>query len=324
MTVKSKNHCTLTILMTAAITFTGCSPEGSSDRLPTTNDPKTIRIVTTVGMIADLVQQVGGRHVNVTQLMGPGVDPHLYKANRDDIQSILDSDLVFFSGHHLEGKMAETLEKLGEQKPIIALAEQLDESRLVKDEQSQADPHLWMDVSLWAGVLQPISESLAELLPEHAYEFRDNAASVEKQLAELHQYGIQAIASIPEDQRQLITSHDAFQYFGLAYNIEVLGIQGLSTESEAGLQRINQLVDLITEQKINAIFIESSVPQKNINSLIEGAKSRGHEVKIGGELYSDAMGEPSSMQGTYVGMMAHNIATVARALGGKTEDFPIE
>ena len=206
MTVKSKNHCTLTILMAAAITFTGCSPEGSSDRLPTTNDPKTIRIVTTVGMIADLVQQVGGRHVNVTQLMGPGVDPHLYKANRDDIQSILDSDLVFFSGHHLEGKMAETLEKLGEQKPIIALAEQLDESRLVKDEQSQADPHLWMDVSLWAGVLQPISESLAELLPEHADEFRGNAASVEKQLAELHQYGIQAIASIPEDQRQLITS----------------------------------------------------------------------------------------------------------------------
>ena len=125
-----------------------------------------------------------------------------------------------------------------------------------------------MDVSLWAGVLQPISESLAELLPEHADEFRGNAASVEKQLAELHQYGIQAIASIPEDQRQLITSHDAFQYFGLAYNIEVLGIQGLSTESEAGLQRINQLVDLITEQKINAIFIESSVPQKNINCLL--------------------------------------------------------
>ena len=299
----------------------GCSRKDSSK--PTIDEPENnkIRIVATVGMIADLVREVGGEHVQVTQLMGSGVDPHLYKPNRDDIQSILDSDLVFFAGHHLEGKMSATLEKLGDQKKVVGLSEQLKKDSLLQDEEKQVDPHLWMDIALWTGILAPIAKELKKIKPGNAVEFEKNAAEIGEELVKLHELGRQAIQTIPKDQRILITSHDAFQYFGRAYGIEVYGIQGLSTESEAGLQRINDLVDLITTKQIAAIFIESSVPKKNIDSLIEGANAKGHTVKIGGELYSDAMGEASSFEGTYRGMMTHNLITVTQALGGQAEEL---
>jgi len=307
-------------LWIALLMLAGCStkdPNVASSK----NDPdERIQVVTTIGMIADMVHEIGGSSVNVIQLMGPGVDPHLYKPNRDDIQSILESDIVFFAGHHLEGKMTATLEKLSEQQTVIALAEILDENLLIRDEQSQVDPHLWMDISLWSGILDPITQELGKQAPEKAADFSSNAMRMSEQLKNLHRYGQESIASIPENQRILITSHDAFRYFGRAYGVEVEGIQGLSTESEAGLQRINKLVDMISKRKIKAIFIESSVPKKNIDSLIEGCRARGHEVSIGGELYSDAMGERTSPQGTYLGMMAHNLKTVTRALGGSADE----
>ena len=310
-------------LLIALLILSGCS-SSTTEKKPTEAFADTpLQIVTTVGMIADMVREVGGKSVTVTQLMGPGVDPHLYKPNRDDIQSILDSDLVFFAGHHLEGKMTATLEKLSNQKTVIALAECLDESLLIRDEQSQVDPHLWMDISIWSGILDPIAKELAKLMPQQADTFDKNVVRLKEQLGELHRYGQKAIGSIPKGQRILITSHDAFRYFGRAYNIEVEGIQGLSTESEAGLQRINELVDMLSNRKVQAIFIESSVPQKNVDSLIEGSKAGGHQVSIGGELYSDAMGEPESPEGTYLGMMAHNLSTVTRALGGSDEDLPL-
>jgi len=305
------------------VILNGCSSRSADNVLHEPSNEKTISVVTTIGMLADIVREFGGEHVSVTQLMGPGVDPHLYKPNRDDIQSILDCDLVFYAGHHLEGKMAATLEKIKNQKPIIALSERLDDKFLILDDQSQVDPHLWMDVSLWTGLLDPIAAELQRVSPEHSGVFESNSKMTQQRLMQLHQYGLNAIASIPESQRTLITSHDAFRYFGRAYNLEVLGVQGISTESEAGLQRINELVDMITLQQIPAIFIESSVPQKNIDSLIEGSRARGHSVSIGGELYSDAMGESGTPEGTYLGMMAHNIKTVTKALGGSAKEFPL-
>lgn len=300
----------------------GCSGDQPRARDQRDINSNTIEVLVTTGMVADLVRKVGGSHVNVTQLMGPGIDPHLYKPNRDDIQSILDSDIVFYSGFHLEGKMTSTLNQLASQKRVVAIAEKISDAQLIQDEQGQVDPHLWMDIELWSKLLLPIANELTEISPNLAEEFRVNAMKATDELKQLHEFGIQAIATIPESKRVLITSHDAFQYFGRAYQIEVAGIQGLSTESEAGLQRINQLVDMITLRQISAIFVESSVPAKNIESLIEGANARSHQVKVGGELYSDAMGAISSEQGTYIGMMSHNLKTVVQSLGGTLNESP--
>ena len=303
----------------------GCSVKPQNNEPPPENGPESedsLEILATVGMVADLVRLVGAEHVEVTQLMGSGVDPHLYKANRDDIQFVLESDAVFYSGHHLEGKMTDTLEKLSKQKPVIAVGEEINQDDLVQSSESQiqVDPHLWMNISIWSQGLEVVANALSSLDPKHADTYTENAKNALSQFRDLHQYGIEVIGSIPQEKRVLITSHDAFQYFGDAYEIEVLGVQGISTESEAGLQRINAIVDLITDRKISAIFIESSVPRKNVDSLIEGARARGHEVIIGGELLSDAMGSEGSYEGSYLGMMDHNLTRVAQALGGEAPD----
>jgi manganese/zinc/iron transport system substrate-binding protein len=281
-----------------------------------------IQVIATVGMVADLVQRIGQTNVEVTQIMGAGVDPHLYKATRDDVQSIMQGDLVFYSGLMLEGKMIDTLVKLGRGKKVIAVTEALDESSLLEPEEFQGhfDPHVWMDASAWAKCCNVIANGLSEHDPEHTKQYHEAAEALEAEILKMHQYGKDCIATIPEGSRVLITSHDAFNYFGRAYGLEVMGIQGISTESEAGLQRINEFVDLLVDRKVQAVFVESSVPRKNIDSLIEGAKSRGHEVKVGGELFSDAMGLGGTYEGTYLGMLDHNITTVTRALGGKAPE----
>ena len=320
-TNKSPHTSWISVAFFLLITIAGCSDNQPSLQGDRDIKADTINVLATTGMVADLIRKVGGSQVDVTQLMGSGVDPHLYKPNRDDIQSILDSDIVFYSGYHLEGKMTSTLNQLASQKRVIAIAEHINEDQLIQDQQGQVDPHLWMDIELWSKLLPPIAEELIKVSPDHATEFRDNALEAVDELQQLHKFGIDAISTIPESKRVLITSHDAFQYFGRAYQIEVAGIQGLSTESEAGLQRINELVDMIASRQISAIFVESSVPAKNIDSLIEGASARSHQVEIGGELYSDAMGDVSSEQGTYIGMMAHNLKTVVQSLGGTVEPF---
>jgi manganese/zinc/iron transport system substrate-binding protein len=215
--------------------------------------------------------------------------------------------------------MADTLIKIARTKPVIAVTEQMDPSQLLEPEDfaGHYDPHVWMDVAAWSQCVDVVTDSLVQYDPEHAVQFKENAAAYKAQLAELHQYGREAIASIPADSRILVTSHDAFNYFGRAYGLQVLGVQGLSTESEAGLQRINELVDLLVEKGVRAVFVESSVSPKNIESLIEGADSQGHEVIVGGELYSDAMGSAGTYEGTYVGMLDHNITLVTRGLGGE-------
>jgi manganese/zinc/iron transport system substrate-binding protein len=274
-------------------------------------------------MAGDLVHRVGGNRICVTTLMGSGVDPHVYKPIRDDFRLLQSADVIFAIGLMLEGRLRETLGRLAATRLVLSLGEQLPLERLLSGqedadapEHAHPDPHVWMDVDLWSQVLPDIAELLSGKLPEFQAEFYERAEAVAKELRALHEYGRTAIGSIPEASRILVTSHDAFHYFGRAYGLQVLGVQGLSTESEAGLMRVNKLVDLLVERRISAVFVETSVPRKSIEALIEGAASRGHMVRIGGSLYSDAMGAAGTWEGTYAGMLDHNLTIVARSLGG--------
>jgi manganese/zinc/iron transport system substrate-binding protein len=215
--------------------------------------------------------------------------------------------------------MSDTLVKMARGRPVVAVTERLEESQLLEPEDFSGhyDPHVWMDVSAWSECIGVVSDALSEFDPAHAADYRANAEQYRESLAELHAYGHSAIGSIPADRRVLVTSHDAFNYFGRAYGLDVQGIQGLSTESEAGLQRINELVEMLAARRIPAVFVESSVPRKNMDALVEGTRAKGHAVRVGGELYSDAMGAPGTYEGTYLGMLDHNITLVTRALGGK-------
>jgi manganese/zinc/iron transport system substrate-binding protein len=272
--------------------------------------------VATTGMVADSVRNVGAKHVKVTALMGPGTDPHLYKANERDIRLISGADMVFISGLHLEGKLGDVLRAAGKAKPVIAVADILDTATLREPPGNPGahDPHVWFDVSMWASTLDAVKDALVRQDPEHAADYERNAETYRTQLRELHEWCRQTISTIPESGRVMITAHDAFGYFGRAYAIEVRGIQGISTESEAGVREINDLVDLIVSRGVKAVFVESSVPRKNIEALIEGAKARGGDVRVGGELFSDAMGAEGTPEGTYIGMVRHNVETIVNAL----------
>jgi len=277
------------------------------------------RIVATTGMVRDVVQQVVGTNETVTALMGESVDPHLYSPLGPDISALNRAEIIFYTGLHLEGKMGGILEELeGKGKTVIAVGERIPEDQLIPEGEGEKafDPHVWMSVSTWEQTLDVVLDVLKKNRPEQAATYQANADAFRAKLSELDQYVNTAIGKIPEERRILVTAHDAFSYFGRDYGLEVEGIQGISTDDEAGLRRINALVDLLVERKIPAIFVESTVPPKHVNSLREGAKNRGHEVAIGGELFSDAMGAPGTYRGTYLGMMDHNATVVARALGG--------
>ncbi len=296
----------------------GCEPQTKNvaSGNSTYSGPYPIKAAVTVGMVADLVREIGGEQVKVQQLLGSGVDPHLYKPTRDAVQALTDADIVFYNGLLLEGKMAETLGRLAKTKPSIAVAERLPKIRLGETgEHDHPDPHVWMDVSMWSEVAQAIGDAISEFDPSHAEQYRQRVEVVRKKLNALHEYGVKQIACVPKEQRVLVTSHDAFRYFGKAYGIQVEAIQGISTESEAGLQRVTDLVDLLVNRKIKAVFVESSVPPDSIAALVEGAARRGHKVTIAAELFSDAMGTEGTYEGTYIGMMDHNLSSIARALG---------
>ncbi len=308
-------NCVAIFLLSFALCV-ACNATSSSSA--TYQGKYPIQAVATVGMVGDIVQNVGGKHVEVTQLLGPGVDPHLYKTTRDDVQMIMSGDVVFYSGLMLEGKMSDTLIKVARNKPVIAVTESIDESKLLEPAEfaGHFDPHVWMDVSTWSDAVEAVANSLAKFDPKNAASYRANAAAYRDKLALLHEYGKKSIASVPPASRVLVTSHDAFNYFGRAYGLDVQGVQGISTESESGLQRINELIDMLVEKDVKAVFVESSVPRKNIEALVEGVRARGHEIAIGGELFSDAMGAAGKYEGTYIGMLDHNITLATRALGG--------
>ena len=299
----------------------GCEARSTTMTRTTASPDRPIEVVATVGMVADIVREVGGTRVAVSQLMGPGVDPHLYRGSRDDVRSILTADMVFYSGLMLEGKLVGMLEKVARKKPVIAITKSLSRDSVLEEATLRhSDPHVWMDVLAWSSCVDVVVESLVEFDPTNEAQFRAAASAYQATLAKLDRYGRQVMSTVPASGRVLITSHDAFHYFGRAYGLEVFGVQGLSTDSEAGLKQINSLVDTIVQRQIAAVFVESSVPKKSILAVVDGAGSRGHHVIIGGELFSDAMGPSGTYEGTYVGMLDHNLTIVARSLGGEAPE----
>ena len=277
-----------------------------------------IKIGTTIGMVADIVREVSGDKASVKNIIGSGVDPHVYNPTRSDVATLLKSDIIFYSGLLLEGQMSDILVKVSRKRPVYAVTELLKKEYLLHDsETNHHDPHVWMDVQGWIKAVEVVNEAMAEFDPPNKDFYNKNAQQYLDTLNQLDNYARQAIGSIPKKQRILVTAHDAFNYMSRAYDIEVLGIQGISTESEAGIKDINRLVDILVDRKIPAVFVESSVSDKNVKALIEGAASRGHQVRIGGELFSDAMGPSGTYEGTYIGMIDHNVTIIATALGGK-------
>jgi manganese/zinc/iron transport system substrate-binding protein len=285
--------------------------------------PEGRRIVTTCAMVTDIVRQVAGDEWQVEGLMGEGTDPHLYKPTRDDVKRLTEADVVFYSGLMLEGRMGDTFAKVARQgKPVYPVTEGIDESLLREPPEFAGhwDPHVWMDAALWSRAVEFVAGTLAQLDPPHAADYHARGEAYRAELTKLDDYCRQVIHSIPQEQRVLVTAHDAFGYFSKAYDIEVRSVQGISTESEPSLDDITRLVDFLVERHIGAIFVESSVNQKNIQALIEGAADQQWTVKIGGKLYSDAMGPPGTYEGTYLGMIDHNATTIARALGGQAPE----
>ncbi|MBC4018573.1 zinc ABC transporter substrate-binding protein [Siccirubricoccus deserti] len=277
-------------------------------------------VLATTGMIGDLVREIGGDRIQLEVLMGPGVDPHLYKATREDVARLLRADLVFYNGLLLEGKMADAFVRVARSgKPVHAVTELLPEDQLIEPAGADGhyDPHVWMDPRRWSRAAELIAEKLIAQDTAGATTYRRNLAALQERIRRLDAYAEQAIASIPERQRVLVTAHDAFNYFAARYGIEVLGIQGLSTESEAGLRRIQELVEVLVVRRVPAVFVETSVSDRNVLALVEGAAARGHRAVVGGALFSDAMGSPGTYEGTYIGMIDHNVTTIARALGGE-------
>ncbi len=297
----------------------GCQQSASSSDAQSTDTTSGYRIVTTTGMITDLTRQIAAEHANVTGLIGTGIDPHLYAPTRTDIRSIMTADVLLYSGLLLEGKMTDAFERVAESgTPTRAVTEHIDESFLLTPPEflGHPDPHVWMDPAAWTKAAEVIADTLIEHDPSAADSYTQNTEGLIDNINLLDQYAERVLSTVPESQRVLVTAHDAFNYFGRRYGYEVVGIQGISTESEAGVRDIERIVDLLVERQIKAVFVETTVSERNIRALIAGAKARGHTVVIGGNLFSDAMGEAGTYEGTYIGMIDHNVTTIARALGG--------
>ncbi|WP_248304633.1 zinc ABC transporter substrate-binding protein [Breoghania sp. L-A4] len=279
---------------------------------------KPLNIVTTVGMIGDAIQRIAGEHATVEALIGSGVDPHGYRQTRSDVVKLGRADVIFYNGLYLEAQLEDLLLKLATRKPVIALGERLPRKELLAhlEYSERFDPHIWMDVDLWSRVVAEARDAMIEIDPANRADYEANAKAYRAEMAELSDY-IRAIsATVPEEERIVVTAHDAFSYFGRAYGFKVVGIQGISTQSEAGLRRIETIVDLIVARNVKAVFVESSVSERNVRALVEGAQARGHTVVVGGQLFSDAMGQPGSYEGTYLGMLDHNATLIVRSLGG--------
>lgn len=280
-------------------------------------DQQKIQVTCTTAQVADLVKNIGKEVVEVTVLMGEGVDPHLYKASQGDISKLSEADIIFYNGLMLEGRMGDIFVKMARMgKPTIPVTEGVDQSRLMEPPEFEGhyDPHIWMDPSLWAETVPIVVKELSKLKVDEVDTFKKNGDEYVASLMKLHEVNQTKLSSIPKEQRVLITAHDAFGYFGEVYDVEVKGLQGISTASEFGLQDLQVLIDLIVERKVKAVFVESSVPARSIEALVEGCKAKGHTIKIGGELFSDAMGAPGTIEGTYLGMMEHNVNTIVNSL----------
>lgn len=281
------------------------------------NDNGKYNVVTTTTLIADLVKSIGGEYVNVKGLMGPGVDPHLYKASAGDVKLMQEANMVIYNGIHLEGKMGDIFDNLRDSdKLIAAVSDNIDESNFIDfvTNPGNYDPHIWFDVRLWKEAAKEVAEALKKLDEEHATEYDVNLEKYLGELDDLDKYIRTRAEELEEKDRVLITAHDAFNYFGNAYGFEVRGLQGISTASEAGTSDVRELATFIVQNKIKAVFVESSVPRKSIEALQEAVRAQGFEVEIGGELYSDSTGDPGTDAETYIGTFKANIDTIVDAL----------
>ena len=299
---------------TTLATLAGC------ERVEANLAERRVRVVATTGMIADIVRQVGGDRVQVTGLMGPGVDPHLYKASEGDVGTLATADIIFYNGLHLESKMGDVFAQMRGRVPTVAVAEALDTAVLLTPPEFKGahDPHVWMDVTLWKVAVERTRDALAELDTAHARQYRADAARYLTELDSLDAYVRAQVARLPAERRVLVTAHDAFNYFGRAYAFDVRGLQGLSTATEAGTADVRALAEFIRERGLPAIFVETSISPRTIEAVQAATRALGHDVRIGGALYSDALGNPGSPAGTYIGMIRHNVDTIVAALLGTT------
>lgn len=307
-------------LLSLALVGAGCGAAGSSETpVSGGGDDAEIQVTTTTNFITDTVAQVGGERVGATGLMGAGVDPHLYKASAGDVSTLRDADAIFYGGLFLEGKMADVLAELGEEIPTVAVAEAIPTEELFDPPPGAApeeefDPHVWFDPGIWADAVLAVRDELSELDPEGADIYAENAERMLAEMDELERYGREQIGSIPAERRVLITSHDAFEYFGRAFDIDVFAIQGISTVSEATTTDVDRIAEIIAEREVRSVFVESSVPRQTIEAVVAAARQKGQDVEIGGELFSDAAGEDGTPEGTYVGMVRANIDTITEGL----------
>ena len=297
------------VLLAFGLLIFGCKSEE--------NNNGKLNVVTTTSMITDLVSNIAGDEINLEGLMGSGVDPHLYKASEGDVSKLANADMIFYNGLHLEGKLVEVFEKM-ESRNIntIAISDVVDKSTLIGSDyfKSNYDPHIWFDVDYWKQATEFVVAELSQAIPEKKGVFEENGQKYIRQLNELKTELTNKIETLPQDQRILVTAHDAFNYFGKAFQFEVVGLQGLSTATEAGVQDVQKLAAFIIENKVKAIFVESSVPRRTIEALQAAVKSKDHEVEIGGTLYSDALGNTGTEEGTYIGMFRYNVNTIVNAL----------
>ena len=302
----------ISLCLIAVLAGTGCDPKGQQDA--STGDK--LRVVATIGMITDIVKNVGGERVEVTGMMGPGVDPHLYKPTPKDVQLLRSAHIIFYNGLHLESKMSDILAKMSGDTTAVAVTDDVDRSLLLTPPEYEGlyDPHLWFDVKLWMQAVGKVRDTLSEFDADNTVLYRRNAEHYLAKLTELDEYVKTQVARVPSQQRVLVTAHDAFNYFGKAYGFQVRGLQGISTATEAGIADVQELTTFIAERRIPAIFVESSVSSRSLEAVKAAVKSKGFDVEIGGELFSDAMGTDGTPEGTYIGMVRHNIDTIVQAL----------
>lgn len=303
----------------------GCGRAGLKQERHSGNGP--IQAVCTTALVADLVRNIAGPgRADVVSLMGEGVDPHLYKGSPRDVRDLAGADLIFAGGLHLEGKLISVLHRLEHQKQVYLLGERWTETcekagtpdPWIRDN-AVPDPHCWFDVTIWRNLARVVLETLAGYDPARSAAYQANHETYDSKLKALDAEIQARLNQVPAERRLMVTSHDAFRYFGRAYGIQVEGIQGLSTESEAGVKRTNELVDLLVSRQVPAIFVETSVSDDNVKALVEGAAARGHQVRIGGSLFSDAPGAFGTPEGTYLGMMLHNVRTFVQSMTGSRD-----
>ncbi len=303
------------LVLVLVIVLTACTNDTASPE----NDDGKLQIVATVGQIGDLAERIGGDHVSVSTLMGAGIDPHQYVATEGDVERLQNADIIFYNGNFLEARMVEIFHQLSERKTVVPLTERIDQSQLLEWAQYKQykDPHIWFGIPQWEQVAGVIRDTLIEVDPDHRQAYTANADAMLADMQELDAYVREQVARLPEAQRILVTAHDAFNYFGKTFGFQVRGLQGLSTDSEASTADVQTLAQFLVDNKIRAVFIESSVAVRNVEALREAAAAKGWDVVIGGQLFSDTIGTPGTPEGTYVGMYRHNINTIINALLGE-------